>query len=113
MGGKSWWWVTPQVDGSLDEHQTDINGSARSAVGGLGVAQLQVLGDIAGGKPDGASEAGEGQAAMVEVTGNVAATCRYFGTPARPENAAPLSCRRVLPTSSERHQGCARHSGAL
>jgi hypothetical protein len=51
-------WVTPQVDGSLAEHQTDVNGSARNAVGGLGEAQLQVLGDIAGGKPDVAGGAG-------------------------------------------------------
>ena len=53
------------VDGAVDEEETRVDGAALGGVAGLGVSQLEMLGDVLSGEPDAAGTSGDGDAAVV------------------------------------------------
>ncbi len=50
------------VDDGVDEEERRVDGAALGGVAGLGVPELDMLGDIGGGEADGPGRAGEGEA---------------------------------------------------
>ena len=50
---------TVGVGGGVDEEEGGVDGAALGGVAGLGIPEFEVLGDVVGGKTDGAGAAGE------------------------------------------------------